>query len=180
MLIILSGDHLVSAVLDLTVDTLNTPLSMPMRCSPDLTSHPSHIPSLHLSSNLPGISLVLGMRKCTSSPNSASLPFGRRPFIICSAVRPLGRMTHRVMRYPAFRISHGVTACLRVILVFSFSSSADRIVLHCPSTSWIARSMVPLLSESPTRELSNAVPNRPPRFKAICFGTSMMAGSWSS
>ena len=29
-------------------------------------------------------------------------------------------------------------------------------VLHCPSTSWSALSMVPSLSESPTRELSSA------------------------
>ena len=80
------------------------------------------------------------------------------------------------MKYPACRMSHGVIALFRVILVFNCTSSADRMVLHCPWTSCIARSMAPLLSESPTRELSIAVPNRPPRFWAISLATSMVAG----
>lgn len=39
----------------------------------------------------------------------------------------------------------------------------------------MARSMVPLLSESPTLELSSAVPNLPSRFAAISLATSMIA-----
>ena len=93
--------------------TLKTPLSRPTKCSPDLTSHPSHTPSFQRSSYLPGMSLVFGMRKCTISPNSANFPFDRLPFIIWKAVRPWDRILHRVTRYPACRISHGVMGLSR-------------------------------------------------------------------
>ena len=82
MLAILSADHFASTVFARIVDTLKTPESIPIKCSPDLTSHPSQMPSLQRSSNLPGISLVRGIIKRTISPNSASSPFDRRPFII--------------------------------------------------------------------------------------------------
>ena len=98
MFITFSGDHLVSDVFGLTVDTRNTPLSIPMRCSPDRTSHPNQIPSLHLSSNYPGMTLVLGMRECSNSNHFATLPLDLRPFNICRAVRSFGLILHLMMK----------------------------------------------------------------------------------
>ena len=87
----LSGDQRVPDVFDLTVDPRKTLVSMPMKCSPDRTSHPSRIPSLHLSSNLRGTSLVLGMRKCTISPKLSQ--FDVRTSALhhlqcCASIRP--------------------------------------------------------------------------------------------
>ena len=94
----LSADHRRSSVVGLTVITRNTPLSLPMKCSPVRGSEPSHTPSFHRSSHLPGMSFVLGIMKSRFSPNSKSLVFDRLPFINWKAVRPDGRTLQRVIR----------------------------------------------------------------------------------
>ena len=81
MVISFAEDHRSSTGLRLTVAARKTPLSVPTRFSPDRMSNPSQIPSLQTSSNLPGMSFVLGILKCVSSPSSHSLAFDLRPFM---------------------------------------------------------------------------------------------------
>ena len=61
------------------------------------------------------------------------------------------------------------------------SSSAYLRVLINPPTSWMARSVRPLLELSPTREFSVIVPTAPSvlLWRAISSCNSRMAGSWS-
>ena len=93
-----SDDHCWSSVIGLTVMARNTPLSLPMKCSPVRGSEPSQMPSLHRSSHFPGISFVLGIMKLRFSPNSKSFVLDRLPFIIWNAVRPDGLTLQRVIR----------------------------------------------------------------------------------
>ena len=99
-----SADHLSFSGFLITVATLNTPMLVPMRCSAVRISKPSHSPSFHKSSYLPGMNCVLGILKWTVSPNSAILDMGCRPLIFCIAVRPSGLTRHRDMRHAAWRI----------------------------------------------------------------------------
>ena len=175
----LSLDHRSSSGLGLTVCTLNTPLSRAIRCSPDLGSMPTHIPSSQRSSHFPGMSFVFGMRKCTFSPMCINLELARRPFISWNAVLPEGRTRHRVIKYPAWRISHGTMGWFSLILHWSFSSTADRRVRIMPMTSCTERSTVALVLDSPTDELSSAVPYSLDRFLATSLAMSFAELSWS-
>ena len=109
-----SLDHRLSIGFRRMVDALKTPFFMPIKFSPERMSHPSHTPSSQTSSNLPGIELVFGILKCTISPNSASLAFDLRPFMVWKDVRPLGRIRHLVMRQAAWRTIHGTAGLSRL------------------------------------------------------------------
>ena len=141
-----------------TVATLNTPTLVPMRFSLDRISNPSHTPSSQASSNLPGIILVLGILKCTVSPNSAIWDSGCLPRILCIEVWPSGRTRQRVISAAACRMSHGTMFIRSRTFSPILSSKADLSVRICPSTSWMARSTDAFELESPTSEFSMAVP----------------------
>lgn len=158
MFLILSGDHLSASGFLITDEALNTPTSVPMRCSGDRISNPSQIPSLHASSYLPGIDWVRGILKWTVSPNSATLATGCRPLIFCRDDCPSGRIRHRVMRHAACRTNQGNTLEPNLIFIATLLSKADLKVRSCPSISWIARSIVAFEFESPTADVSIEVP----------------------
>ena len=81
------------------------------------------------------------------------------------------------MMCPACLINHGTIGSLAATLAPIFSSRAILNVLATPSKLPMALSMVPLESESPTRELSRADPKSHSLFFCISLSTSTMAGS---
>ena len=161
------------------MDTLNTPAFVEMTSSPLRMLNPKYIPSSHRASNFPGISLVSGIRKYTASPNSFIAMFDLRPLMSWYAVRPLGLTQLLVMTCPACRTSHGMTGWPMGIFSPTFISRAILKVLAIPSKLAILFSIVPFESESPTLELSIAVPNSLSRAFCTSRMTSTMDGSWS-
>ena len=130
-----SADHLSSSGFLMTAATLKTPTLVPTRCSAVRISNPSHKPSDHRSSYLPGMAWVLGILKCTTSPNSAIFEIGCLPRMLCMAVLPSGLTRHLEIRHAACRTIQ-LTTCARIwIFTSTRSSRADRNVRICPSTS---------------------------------------------
>ena len=142
----------------ITCATRKTPELVPIRCSAVRISNPNQIPSLQTSSYLPGMCCVLGILKWTTSANSANLAMGCLPRIFCMAVRPSGRTRHLDIRHAACLIIHPTIRALICILAAIRSSRAERNVLSCASTSWIALSTLALVFDSPTADASIAVP----------------------
>ena len=136
-------------------------------------SNPSQSLSSHKSSNYPRVCLVFGILKCTTSPIPARRAFDRRLFMSSKDVRPEGLTRHRVMRHAACRISQRTVGEDSRTGAESQCSSADLSVRICSSLSWMALSMVPLVLESPTCELSNAVPYSDARHFAISRAMSL-------
>ena len=120
-----AADHRSVSGLRRTVATLKTPTLVPMRCSADRKSNPIQSPSSQRSSKLPGMELVFGILKCTTSPNSATLDITMRPLIFWRDVLPSGRTRHLVINAPAWRMSHGTTFMSSLIFMAVRASNAD-------------------------------------------------------
>jgi hypothetical protein len=101
---------------------------------------------------------VLGILKCTTSPNSATFDIGCLPRIFCIAVLPSGLTRHREIRHAACLISQSTIWAFMWILADILSSSADLSVRIWASTSWIALSTLALVFDSPTADASMEVP----------------------
>ena len=154
----LAADHRSSIGFLMTDDTRNTPTLVPTKCSAVRISNPNHSPSLHWSSYFPGMDWVLGILKCTVSPNSAIFAVGFRPRIFCKAVFPSFLTRHLDIRHPACLTIHSTTWDLMGTLTPIFSSRADLSVLTWPSMSWMALSTLAFEFESPTDDDSIALP----------------------